>query len=66
MKKNLSLDRLDIEIFKKYSSLISSDVYDILDLQSTINQRNSKGGVSQEQVSNAITELKKINDCNHI
>ena len=66
IEKNLSLDQLDIEIFKKYSSVISYDVYDILDLQSTINKRNSKGGVSKEQVSNVISELKKINDCNHI
>jgi argininosuccinate lyase len=66
MTKNLSLDQLDMEIFKKYSSAISSDVYNILDLQSTINKRNSKGGVSKEQVSNVIVELKTINDCNRI
>jgi argininosuccinate lyase len=66
MTKNMSLDQLDMSTFKKYSSVISSDVYGILDLQSTINKRNSKGGVSKEQVSNVIAELKKINDLNHI
>ncbi|HXK00371.1 MAG TPA: argininosuccinate lyase [Buchnera sp. (in: enterobacteria)] len=66
IKKNLSLDQIDIETFKKYSSVISSDVYDILDLQSTINKRNSKGGVSKEQVSKVIAELKTINNLNLI
>lgn len=58
IEKNISLQEIDILTFKKYCSVISSDVYDVLDLCSIINKRNSKGGVSKEQVSFVISELK--------
>ncbi|CAL4042113.1 argininosuccinate lyase [Buchnera aphidicola] len=64
IEKKISLSQINILTFKKYSSIISSDVYDVLDLKSTINKKKSKGGVSKEQVFNTISELKKINNLN--
>ncbi|CAL4318287.1 argininosuccinate lyase [Buchnera aphidicola] len=58
IEKNISLQEIDILTFKKYCPIIASDVYDVLDLCSIINKRNSKGGVSKEQVSFVISELK--------
>ncbi|WP_343192207.1 argininosuccinate lyase [Buchnera aphidicola] len=59
IKNGVSLNNLNLNILQKYSKLISSDVYQILDLDSTINQRNSKGGVAKHRVRDAIIEIKK-------
>ncbi|AAO26788.1 argininosuccinate lyase [Buchnera aphidicola str. Bp (Baizongia pistaciae)] len=59
LKLNVPLEKLDLSIFKKYSSSIELDVYNFLDVISLLEKRNSKGGVAPKIVSKAIICEKK-------
>ncbi|MCC8372708.1 argininosuccinate lyase [Photorhabdus sp. HUG-39] len=54
-----ALEALSLAELQKFSSAISEDVYDILSLQSCLDKRLAKGGVSQKQVMKAIAEAKQ-------
>ncbi|WP_036771976.1 argininosuccinate lyase [Photorhabdus australis] len=54
-----ALEELPLTELQKFSSTITEDVYDILSLQSCLNKRLAKGGVSQKQVMKAIVDAKQ-------
>ncbi|WP_387692679.1 argininosuccinate lyase [Photorhabdus sp. RM71S] len=54
-----ALEALSLAELQKFSSAITEDVYDILSLQSCLDKRLAKGGVSQKQVMKAIAEAKQ-------
>jgi argininosuccinate lyase len=58
MQKGVALEALKLEELQAFSSVINDDVYPVLSLQSCLDKRNAKGGVSPHQVSLAITEAK--------
>ncbi|MGC6389528.1 argininosuccinate lyase [Ewingella sp. S1.OA.A_B6] len=53
-----ALEALTLADLQKFSSVIGDDVYPILELQSCLDKRAAKGGVSPEQVALAIGEAK--------
>lgn len=53
-----ALEALTLADLQKFSSVIGDDVYPILELQSCLDKRAAKGGVSPEQVAFAIREAK--------
>ncbi|MQL49725.1 argininosuccinate lyase [Photorhabdus khanii] len=54
-----ALEELSLAELQKFSSTITEDVYDILSLQSCLDKRLAKGGVSRKQVMKAITDAKQ-------
>ncbi|MDE9550881.1 argininosuccinate lyase [Xenorhabdus bovienii] len=54
-----ALEALSLFELQKFSEAISLDVYDVLSLQSCLDKRLAKGGVSQKQVAQAIAEVKQ-------
>lgn len=53
-----ALEALSLADLQKFSNVIGDDVYPILELQSCLDKRAAKGGVSPEQVALAIREAK--------
>ncbi|SES77801.1 argininosuccinate lyase [Thorsellia anophelis] len=56
--KGKALEALSLEELKAFSSVIEDDVYPILSLQSCLEKRSAKGGVSDKQMNNAILAAK--------
>ncbi|MCP9268145.1 argininosuccinate lyase [Xenorhabdus sp. XENO-1] len=54
-----ALEELSLFELQKFSEAILLDVYDVLSLQSCLDKRLTKGGVSQKQVAQAIAEVKQ-------
>ncbi|AKH63123.1 MULTISPECIES: argininosuccinate lyase [Photorhabdus] len=54
-----ALEELSLAELQKFSSTITEDVYDILSLQSCLDKRLAKGGVSRKQVMKAIIDAKQ-------
>ena len=59
IKKGKGLEDLTIPEFRQFSNVVSDDVYDILSLQSCLDKRCAKGGVSPLRVAEAIAEAKE-------
>ena len=59
IKKKCDLSDLKIDELKKFSKMISSDVYSHLTLEGSIKSRNHTGGTSFEQVKKSIEKAKK-------
>ena len=59
IKKKCDLSELKIDELKKFSKMISSDVYVHLTLEGSIKSRNHTGGTSFEQVKKSIEKAKK-------
>jgi argininosuccinate lyase len=59
IKKKCDLSELRIDELKKFSKLISNDVYSHLTLEGSIKARNHIGGTSFGQVKKAIEKAKK-------
>ncbi|TDB43173.1 argininosuccinate lyase [Photorhabdus luminescens] len=59
LSQGKALEALSLAELQKFSSVITEDVYDILSLQSCLDKRLAKGGVSQKQVMKAIVEAKQ-------
>jgi len=53
-----ALEALPLADLQKFSSVIGDDVYPILELQSCLDKRAAKGGVSPQQVAQAINDAK--------
>ncbi|MFI3312059.1 argininosuccinate lyase [Ewingella allii] len=53
-----ALEALPLVDLQKFSSVIGDDVYPILELQSCLDKRAAKGGVSPQQVAQAISDAK--------
>lgn len=58
ISKQKALEDLSLAELQVFSSVIESDVYPILSLESCLNKRCAKGGVSPQQVAIAISEAK--------
>ncbi len=50
IEKNLTLGELDIAIYRKESDLFEEDIYQAIDLKTCLENRNSYGGPSPEEV----------------
>ncbi|MFM1824717.1 MAG: hypothetical protein RI888_304 [Pseudomonadota bacterium] len=59
IKKKCDLSELKIDELKKFSKMISGDVYKHLTLEGSIKSRNHIGGTSYDQVKKAIEKAKK-------
>ena len=59
IEKGKGLEDLTIPEFRQFSNVVSDDVYDILSLQSCLDKRCAKGGVSPLRVAEAIAEAKE-------
>ncbi|ACA30822.1 argininosuccinate lyase [Histophilus somni] len=59
IKVHKGLEDLSIKEFHQFSNAIEEDVYEILSLQSCLDKRCAKGGVSPLRVAEAIAEAKK-------
>ncbi len=58
IKAHKGLEDLSLEEFRRFSAVVDEDVYAILSLQSCLDKRCAKGGVSPLRVAEAITETK--------
>lgn len=58
IKVQKGLEDLSVEEFRQFSDVIGEDVYPILSLQSCLDKRCAKGGVSPLRVAEAIAEAK--------
>lgn len=59
MGHGVALEALPLEDLKNFSSVIGDDVYPYLALQSCLDQRQAKGGVAPQRVSQAIEQAKR-------
>lgn len=59
IKVHKGLEDLTVEEFRQFSDVVSDDVYEILSLQSCLDKRCAKGGVSPARVAEAIAEAKQ-------
>ncbi|WPC99215.1 argininosuccinate lyase [Proteus terrae] len=57
-----AIEELPLSELQMFNSKIMIDVYDILSLQSCLDKRLAKGGVSQKQVAYAIAKAKEVLD----
>ncbi|HDR1873928.1 TPA: argininosuccinate lyase [Pasteurella multocida] len=58
IQQHKALEALSVAEFKQFSDVVEEDVYQILSLQSCLNKRCAKGGVSPLRVAEAIAEAK--------
>ncbi len=58
IRQGKALEALSLSDLQKFSAVINDDVYPILSLQSCLDKRVAKGGVSPQQVASAIAEAK--------
>ncbi|WP_040975402.1 argininosuccinate lyase [Necropsobacter massiliensis] len=58
IKAHKGLEDLSLEEFRRFSAVVDEDVYAILSLQSCLDKRCAKGGVSPLRVAEAIAETK--------
>ena len=58
IEKGKALEDLTIPEFRQFSDVVGDEVYDILSLQSCLDKRCAKGGVSPLRVAEAIAEAK--------
>ncbi|SEQ09807.1 argininosuccinate lyase [Basfia succiniciproducens] len=58
IKVHKGLEDLSIEEFRQFSDVVGEDVYPILSLQSCLDKRSAKGGVSPLRVAEAIADAK--------
>jgi argininosuccinate lyase len=59
IEKKLKLEKYSIKNFKKFSNVITNDVYKILSYDGSIKTRNHHGGTSYEEVLKSIKTYKK-------
>jgi len=57
--QGVALEALSLAQLQQFSTVISDDVYPILALQSCLDKRNARGGVSPQQVARAIGDAKQ-------
>ena len=60
VSKKLDLDELSMKDFKSFSSLIEEDIFDFLNVEGSVNSKQTSGGTSNEQVKIQIRKAKKI------
>lgn len=62
IEQGKAIEELPLSELQMFNSKIMIDVYDILSLQSCLDKRLAKGGVSQKQVAYAIAKAKEVLD----
>ena len=62
IEQGKAIEDLPLSELQMFNSKIMIDVYDILSLQSCLDKRLAKGGVSQKQVAYAIAKAKEVLD----
>lgn len=60
IEKKCSLNDLALDEMQSFSSLFDEDLYDAIDLQTCVSQRNVLGGPAPEQVKIQIQELERF------
>lgn len=60
IEKNITLDNITIEDYKKYSDLFEKDVYEKLNIKNCVEKRDSFGGPSKKSVLNHINNTKSF------
>ncbi|QUT02001.1 argininosuccinate lyase [Proteus terrae] len=64
IEQGKAIEELPLSELQMFNSKIMIDVYDILSLQSCLDKRLAKGGVSQKQVAYAIAKAKEVLEMN--
>lgn len=64
IEQGKAIEELPLSELQMFNSKTMIDVYDILSLQSCLDKRLAKGGVSQKQVAYAIAKAKEVLDMN--
>ena len=59
IRQGKALEALPLTDLQRFSAIIGDDVYPILALQSCLDKRSAKGGVSPQQVASAIAAAKQ-------
>lgn len=59
LTKNKFLSDLSIEEFKRFSPMIESNVYHVLEVETVVNARNVLGGTARNQVESQLVSLQK-------
>ncbi|AGB84607.1 argininosuccinate lyase [Serratia sp. FGI94] len=59
IRQGKALEALPLADLQQFSSVIGDDVYPVLSLQSCLDKRSAKGGVSPQQVASAIAAAKQ-------
>ncbi|MCI5972032.1 MAG: argininosuccinate lyase [Anaerococcus sp.] len=59
MEKNLCLEDLPLEIYKNESDLFEEDIYQAIDLYTSVNKRDSLGGPSEKEVLRQIAYVEE-------
>lgn len=56
---NKALDELPLQVFKQMSPMFNKDIYQVFDIQRSIDSRNIPGGTATSQVKKAIATARK-------
>jgi argininosuccinate lyase len=59
LEKGLTLDRMSMDDYKKFHSLVEEDVYKAVDINNCVDSRKVPGGPSSEKVSEAIARARQ-------
>lgn len=59
IEKNLALEDLDLETYKKESDLFEKDIYQAIDLKTCLKNRKSQGGPGPEEVLKQIAYVEE-------
>lgn len=60
IEKEQTLESIDIEIYKEYSTLFDKDIYDFISIENCVKNRDSFGGPSKESVELSIKSLEEF------
>ena len=58
IEKNLTLEELDLGVYKQESDLFEDDIYQAIDLKTCLKMRKSKGGPAPEEVLRQISDVE--------
>lgn len=58
IEKNLTLEELDLGVYKQESNLFEDDIYQAIDLKTCLKMRTSKGGPAPEEVLKQISYVE--------
>lgn len=58
IEKNLTLEELDLGVYKQESNLFEDDIYQAIDLKTCLKYRKSQGGPAQEEVLKQIAYIE--------
>ncbi len=62
IEKGVTLETLDLNVYKEYTDLFDKDIYTAIDLNTCVNQRRSEGGPAPEAVKVQIAKTRKSLD----